>query len=78
MKKYKVMAGMLFSFEAEVTAKDHQDAVERMLGFIETTYKGKCIYDDVNEAEFEFIRPTTIIVEDEKGNVQDFQFKELN
>lgn len=76
MKKYKVAAGMLFNFEAEVTAKDHQDAVERMLGFIEAAYKGECIYDDVNEAEFEFIRPTTLIVEDEKGNVQDFQFGE--
>lgn len=74
MKKYKVMAGMLFSFEAEVTAKDHQEAIEKMLGFIEAAYKDECIYDDVNEVEFEFIRPTTLIAEDEEGNVQDFQF----
>lgn len=76
MEKFKVTAGMLFSLECEVTAKDHQDAVDRMLGFIQAAYENEAIYDDVNGTEFEFIKPTTIIVEDNKGNAQDFQFTE--
>ena len=76
MEKYKVMAGMLFSLECEVTAKDHQDAVDRMLGFIQAAYENEAIYDDVNGTEFIFLKPTTIIVEDDKGNTQDFQFSE--
>ena len=74
MEKFKVTAGMLFSLECEVTAKSHQEAVERMMGFIEAAYKEQFIYDDVNGTEFEFIKPTTIIVEDKDGNAQDFQF----
>ena len=76
MEKFKVTAGMLFSLECEVTAKDHQDAVDRILGFIQAAYENEAIYDDVNGTEFEFIKPTTIIVEDNKGNAQDFQFTE--
>lgn len=74
MEKFKVTAGMLFSLECEVTAKDHQEAVDRMMGFIEAAYKEQFIYDDVNGTEFEFIKPTTFIVEDKDGNTQDFQF----
>ena len=76
MEKFKITAGMLFSLECEVTAKDHQEAVDRMMGVIEAAYKEQFIYDDINGTEFEFIKPTTIIVEDNKGNVQDFQFSE--
>lgn len=76
MEKFKVTAGMLFSLECEVTAKDHQDALNRMMGFIEAAYKDEAIYDDVNGTEFLFLKPTTIIVEDKKGNAQDFQFSE--
>ena len=76
MEKFKVTAGMLFSLECEVTAKDYQDAVDRMMGFIQAAYENEAIYDDVNGTEFEFIKPTTIIVEDNKGNAQDFQFTE--
>lgn len=77
MEKFKVTAGMLFSLECEVTAKSHQDAVEKMMGFIEAAYKDEAIYDDVNGTEFLFIKPTTVIVEDNKGEVQDFQFSEV-
>ena len=77
MEKFKVTAGMLFSLECEVTAKDHQEAVDRMMGFIEAAYKEQFIYDDVNGTEFEFIKPTTLIVEDKDGNTQDFQFSEV-
>lgn len=74
MEKFKVTAGMLFSLECEVTAKSHQEAVDRMMGFIEAAYKDEAIYDDVNGTEFLFIKPTTLIVEDKDGNTQDFQF----
>ena len=77
MEKFKVTTGMLFSLECEVTAKDHQEAVDRMMGFIEAAYKEQFIYDDVNGTEFEFIKPTTLIVEDKDGNTQDFQFSEV-
>lgn len=76
MEKFKITAGMLFSLECEVTAKDHQDALNRMMGFIEAAYKDEAIYDDVNGTEFLFLKPTTIIVEDKEGNAQDFQFSE--
>ena len=76
MEKFKVTAGMLFSLECEVTAESHQEAVERMMGFIEAAYKDEAIYDEVNGTEFIFIRPTTLIVEDNDGNTQDFQFSE--
>lgn len=74
MEKYKVMAGMLFSLECEVTAESHQEAVERMMGFISAAYKDEAIYDDVNGTEFLFVKPTTIIVTDKDGNTEDFQF----
>ena len=74
MEKFKVTAGMLFSLECEVTAKDHQEAVDRMMGFISAAYKDEAIYDDVNGTEFLFVKPTTLIVEDKDGNTQDFQF----
>ena len=74
MEKFKITAGMLFSLECEVSAKDYQEAADRMMGFIEAAYKDEAIYDDVNGTEFLFIKPTTIIVEDKNGNVQDFQF----
>ena len=76
MEKFNVTAGMLFSLECEVSAESHQDAVERMMGFIEAAYKERAIYDEVNGTEFIFIRPTTLIVEDKDGNTQDFQFSE--
>lgn len=76
MEKYKVTAGMLFSLECEVTAKDHQDAVDRMMGFIEETYKDGYIVDEVQGTEFEFVRPTILIVEDENGKVQDYRFSD--
>ena len=47
------------------------------MGFIEAAYKEQFIYDDVNGTEFEFIKPTTLIVEDKDGNTQDFQFSEV-
>ena len=75
MEKFKVTAGMLFSLECEITAESHQEAVERMMGFIEAAYKDEAIYDEVNGTEFLFIKPTTVIVEDEEGNAQRFQFK---
>lgn len=74
MDKFKVTAGMLFSLECEVSAKDHQEAVNRMMGFIEAAYKDEAIYDDVNGTEFLFVKPTTIIVTDKDGNTEDFQF----
>lgn len=74
MEKFKITAGMLFSLECEVSAKDYQEAADRMMGFISAAYKDEAIYDDVNGTEFLFIKPTTLIVEDKDGNVQDFQF----
>ena len=76
MEKFKVTAGMLFSLECEVTAKDHQDAVERMMGFIEAAYKDGYIFDEAQGTEFEFVRPTILIVEDENGKVQDYRFSD--
>lgn len=76
MEKFKVTAGMLFSLECEVTAKDHQDAVDRMMGFIEAAYKDGYIVDEVQGTEFEFVRPTILIVEDENGKVQDYRFSD--
>lgn len=72
MEKFKVMAGMLFSFEGETEAKTHQEAAEKLMEYIEGVYKDDYVEDE--RGQLEFIRPTTIIVTDKDGNSQDFQF----
>lgn len=56
MKKFKVTTGMLFSLECEVKANSHQEAVNRMMGFIESAYKDGYVYDEENGTEFIFVR----------------------
>ena len=47
---------MLFSLECEVKANSHQEAVDRMMGFIESAYKDGYVYDEENGTEFIFVR----------------------
>lgn len=74
MSKFKVMAGMLFSFEGETEAADHKEAADKLMEYIEGVYKDDYVEDE--KGRLEFIRPTTIIVTDEDGNAQDFQFSD--
>ena len=72
MAKYKVIAGMLFSFECTTKASNPEEAAQNLVGYIEEAYKDNYVEDE--RGQLEFIKPTTIIVEDEDGIAHDFQF----
>lgn len=70
--KYKVMAGMLFSFEGETEANTHKEAVDKLVEYIEGVYKDDYVEDE--RGQLEFIKPTSFIIVDENGKEEYFQF----
>lgn len=72
MAKYKVMAGMLFTFEGETTADNPEEAAQKLVDYIQGVYGEDYVEDE--RGQLEFVKPTTIIVEDEEGKAHDFQF----